>query len=484
MTITPISVDSAGNQGNSFSGFPSISADGRFVAFSSGASNLVPGDTNDTNDIFVRDRLTNTTTLVSVDSAGNQANSDSDNPSISADGRFVAFYSDASNIVPGDTNDTNDIFVRDRLTNTTTLVSVDSAGNQANSDSDNPSISADGRFVAFYSDASNIVPGDTNDTNDIFVRDRLTNTTTLVSVDSAGNQANSDSDNPSISADGRFVAFYSDASNIVPGDTNDTNDIFVRDRLTNTTTLVSVDSAGNQANSDSDNPSISADGRFVAFYSDASNIVPGDTNDTNDIFVRDRLTNTTTRVSVDSAGNQANSDSNSPSISADGRFVAFYSDASNIVPGNTNSSRDIFVRDRLTNTTTRVSLDSAGNQANNSSRDPSISADGRFVAFVSFASNLVPGDTNRDFDIFVRDTLTNTTIGVSVDSAVNQGNTYSYSPSISADGRFVAFISNIYNPFNIRVADRKEDTEIFVRDTLTNTTTRVLVHSAGNQGRS
>ena len=116
MTITRVSVDSAGNQGNSFSGFPSISADGRFVAFSSGASNLVPGDTNNTGDIFVRDRLTNTTTLVSVDSAGNQANSDSDNPSISADGRFVAFYSDASNIVPGDTNNRDDIFVWDTLT--------------------------------------------------------------------------------------------------------------------------------------------------------------------------------------------------------------------------------------------------------------------------------------------------------------------------------------------------------------------------------
>src|SRR4028118_1991632 len=142
MTITRVSVDSAGNQGNSGSGFPSISPDGRFVAFTSLASNLVPGDTNDTNDIFVRDRLTNTTTRVSVDSAGNQANSDSNSPSISADGRFVAFYSDASNIVPGDTNDTNDIFVRDRLTNTTTRVSVESAGNHANNGSFDPSISA------------------------------------------------------------------------------------------------------------------------------------------------------------------------------------------------------------------------------------------------------------------------------------------------------------------------------------------------------
>src|SRR4028118_1687458 len=200
-----------------------------------------------------------TITLVSVDSAGNQANRDSYTPSISADGRFVAFYSQASNIVPGDTNNSYDTFVRDTLTNTTTLVSLDSAGNQGNSDSYSASISADGRFVAFSSEASNIVPGDTNNYADIFVRDRLTNTTTRVSVDSAGNQGNGNNftnfvSTPSISADGRFVAFSSNASNLVPGDTTNNNDIFVRDRLTNTTTLVSVDSAGNQGNTDSNNP--------------------------------------------------------------------------------------------------------------------------------------------------------------------------------------------------------------------------------------
>ena len=230
-------------------------------------------------------------------------------------------------------------------------------------------------------------------------------TITRVSVDSAGNQANSDSSGASISPDGRFVAFKSYASNLVPGDTNDTDDIFVRDTLTNTTTHVSVDSAGNQANSDSFTPSISADGRFVAFTSNASNLVPGDTNYKDDIFLRDTLTNTTTRVSVDSAGNQGNNASGNPSISADGRFVAFTTNAFNLVPGGTNISRDIFVRDTLTNTTTRVSVDSAGNQGNIFSSSPSISADGRFVAFISDASNIVPGDTNNSYDIFVADTI-------------------------------------------------------------------------------
>ncbi|MEG4143910.1 TolB family protein, partial [Microcoleus sp. Pol7_B1] len=370
MNITRVSVDSAGNQGNQssiFAGIPSISPDGRFVAFISAASNLVPGDTNASDDIFVRDTLANTTIRVSVDSAGNQANSDSSIPFISADRRFVVFESNATNLVPGDTNNERDIFVRDLLTNTTTRVSVDSASNQANSGSYIASISADGRFVAFSSFASNLVPGDTNNTTDVFVRDTLANTTTRVSVDSAGNQANDVSYSylPSISADGRFVAFESNATNLVPGDTNDTGDIFVRDTLTNTTTRVSVDSAGNQGNGGSVELSMSADGRFVAFSSFATNLVPGDTNDTSDIFVRDTLTNTTTRVSVDSAGNQGNGVfGSSISISPDGRFVAFDSTASNLVPGDTNNERDIFVRDTLTNTTTRVSVGSAGNQGN------------------------------------------------------------------------------------------------------------------------
>ncbi|MEG4528985.1 calcium-binding protein [Microcoleus sp. D2_18a_D3] len=421
MNITRVSVDSAGNQANqgpSVFSNPSISSDGRFVAFGSPASNLVPGDTNASSDVFVHDTLANTTTSVSVDSAGNQANNYSFSPSVSADGRFVAFESGATNLVPGDTNNTNDIFVRDLLTNTTTHVSVDSAGNQGNSRSGYASISGDGRFVAFESGATNLVPGDTNNSGHIFVRDLLMNTTTHVSVDSAGNQGNKYSGNPSISPNGRFVAFGSDATNLVPGDTNNSSDIFVRDLLTNTTTRISVDSAGNQANrefydpsispSGSYEPSISADGRFVAFWSFATNLVPGDTNNNADIFVRDTLANTTTRVSVDSAGNQANNYSFDISISADGRFVAFGSSASNLVPGDTNNNADIFVRDLLTNTTTRVSVDSAGNQGNNGSFESSISADGQRVAFSSEASNLVPGDTNFTFnsrlDVFVSDT--------------------------------------------------------------------------------
>ncbi|MDO8706573.1 MAG: hypothetical protein Q7J84_16675 [Sulfuricaulis sp.] len=345
-----------------------------------------------------------TTTRVSVDSAGNQANNSSIDPAISADGRFVAFGSAAANLVPGDTNGLPDIFVHDRLTGETTRVSVDSAGNQANGSSDNPAISADGRLVAFRSSAKNLVPDDTNNTGDIFVHDRLTGQTTRVSVDSAGNQADRDSYNPEISADGRFVAFFSYATSLVPNDTNSTRDIFVHDRLTGQTTRVSVDSAGNQANGDSSIPAISADGRFVTFGSAAANLVPGDTNVSSyDLFVHDRLTGETTRVSVDSAGNQTEGYSYDPSISADGRLVAFRSSANNLVPGDTNGGDDIFVHDRLTGETTRVSVDSSGGQVNLSSDTPSLSADGRFVAFRSFANNLVLGDTNGSYDIFVHD---------------------------------------------------------------------------------
>jgi Tol biopolymer transport system component len=404
-----VSLDSHGGQANSDSDSAATSADGRYVAFWSSASNLVPGDTNAAADIFVRDRQLGTTERASVDSGGAQANSGSDYLlSISADGRYVAFASNASNLVPGDTNGHWDVFVRDRQLGTTERVSVDSGGAQANADSLEPSISADGRYVAFWSNASNLVPGDTNTASDIFVRDRLLGTTERVSVDSNGTQADKFSDSPSISADGRYVAFESFATNLVPGDTNGTYDVFVHDRQLGTTERVSVDSNGAQANSSSGpTSSISADGRYVAFASAASNLVPGDTNDASDVFVRDRLLGTTERDSVDSAGAQGNGPygSGSPSVSADGRYVVFASESTNLVPGDTNGTNDIFVRDRLLGTTERVSVDSAGAQANSDSSYPSISADGRYVGFTSNASNLVPGDTNAFADMFVRDRL-------------------------------------------------------------------------------
>ncbi len=446
--VERVNVDSAGVQAiGDISGNPSISADGRFVAFHSRASNLVPGDTNGLFDVFVRDTClgapgcTPSTIRVSVDSAGAQAiGGDSLIASISADGRFVAFYSYATNLVAVDTNGIRDIFVHDTCigatgcTPSTIRVSVNSTGAEAIgvTGSGSPSISADGRFVAFESDAINLVAGDTNAVFDVFVRDTCagaagcTPSTVRVSVDTAGGEANSDSGAPSISPDGRFVAFESDATNLVAGDTNGLRDIFVRDTClgapgcTPSTIRVSVDSTGAQAiGGDSGGISISADGRFIAFGSDATNLVANDNNSVFDVFVHDTCAGaaacvpSTARVSVSSTGAEGLGVNGSgvPSISADGRFVAFMSDANNLVNDDKNpnifKSFDIFVRDTCagasgcTPSTIRVSLSSLGAEADDVSTSPSLSADARFAAFQSGATNLVAGDTNNMIDLFL-----------------------------------------------------------------------------------
>jgi Tol biopolymer transport system component len=336
---------------------------------------------------------------MSVDSSGAEANDDSFAPAISADGRFVAFSSAASNLVAGDTNGVDDAFVRDRQAGTTTRVSV-APGAEANGGSYSPSISADGRYLTFLSDATNLVAGDTNVSRDV---DRQTATTTRASVDSAGVQADLDSFTPMISADGRFVAFTTFADNLVPEDLNESSDVFVRDLRSNMTTRVSEYQGGFEADFDNLRPSISADGRFVAFDSDAANLAWGDTNDAFDVFVKDRQTDLLTRVSVDDAGAEANGDSVRPALSPDGRFVAFYSEAPNLVSGDTNGATDVFVHDRRSGATKRVSLAPGGGEANGDSVRPALSADGRLVAFESDASNLVAGDSNHFTDVFLND---------------------------------------------------------------------------------
>ncbi|MFO0903170.1 MAG: hypothetical protein U0939_09235 [Pirellulales bacterium] len=463
---------------------PSLSADGRYVAFTSYASNLVAGDTNGVGDIFVRDLVDGTTTRVSVADDEAQANYDSYYPSLSADGRYVAFQSYASNLVAGDTNGTGDIFVRDLVDGTTTRVSVADDEAQANDDSHYSSLSADGRYVAFMSNASNLVAGDTNGTSDIFVRDLVDGTITRVSVADDEAQANSSSHYPSLSANGRYVAFVSGASNLVAGDTNGVWDIFVRDLVDGTTTRVSVADDEAQANSVSYyQPSLSADGRYVAFTSWADNLVPEDTNGTWDIFVRDLVDGTITRVSVADDEAQANSSSHYPSLSADGRFVAFQSYASNLVVGDANGAWDIFVRDLVDGTTTRVSVADDEAQANSVSYYPSLSADGRYVAFQSYASNLVAGDANGAGDIFVRDLVDASTVIASTwDADVStSGNSGSLMSSLSADGRYVAFLSYASN---LVAGDTNNAGDIFVRDLGAGTTSRVSVADDEAQANS
>ena len=300
------------------------------------------------------------TARVSVTGNGAQADSHSLLPAIDGAGRIVAFYSDATNLVPGDTNNARDVFARDRQAGTTVRVSVDSAGTQANSQSFAPAVSRDGRVVAFHSDASNLVPGDANNASDVFVHDRQSRATTRVSVATGGAEGNGSSSAPALSADGRFVTFVSDATNLVTGDTNFARDVFLHDRQTGTTTRISVSTAGDQGNIHSLSSAISDDGRFVAFSSYAANLVAGDTNESADIFVRDRQDNSTSRVSVYSDGTEVEGDSLAPAISADGRVVAFDSDAWLLIWGDTNEARDIFVYDRQNGLTTRVSVDDGG----------------------------------------------------------------------------------------------------------------------------
>jgi Tol biopolymer transport system component len=299
---------------------------------------------------------------------------------------------------------------------TTELVSISTTRAKGNGASQDAYISGDGRYVVFHSDATNLDPADTNNTRDAFVHDRVTGTTSLVSANGAGAVGNGQSDDPAISADGRHVTFRSQAGNLVSGDTNGTAwDIFSKDLQTGAVDRVSVSTAGAQANGASHNPVISGDGRYVVFRSSASNLVTGDTNGQQDLFVRDRQAGTTTRVSVASGGGQATGGaSDEPAITADGRYIAFQSDAADLVTGDSNAVTDIFVRDQTAGTTVRVSLDSAAGQSNGRSSDPAISGDGTTVVFESEATNLVAGDTNAKEDIFARVLATGVTVRASV----------------------------------------------------------------------
>jgi Tol biopolymer transport system component len=412
------------------------------------------------------------TTRVSVDSSGAESNGFSDTAAVSADARIVAFESYASDLVAGDTNGNYDIFVHDGSTGITERVSVDSSGVEGNDASYWPSIAPDGRFVAFFSDASDLVFSDLNGQTDVFVHDRSTGITERVSVDSTGAEGNGGSGSfdyfgaPAISADAQSVAFVSDASNLVGGDTNGVADIFVHDRVTGITERVSVDSSGVEGTDGSFAQAISLDGNVVAFWSFASNLVVGDTNGQPDVFVHDRSTGVTERVSVDSTGVEGKDGSffnAGPSISADGQLVVFCSYASNLVSGDTNGTADVFVHDRSTGVTEGVSVTSAGAGGNGSSGiyGPSISADGQIVAFTSLASDLVGGDGNGSYDGFVHDRATGINERFSVDSSGAEANEASYFSSISSSGRFVGFGSFASN---LVTGDTNGFDDVFVHD--------------------
>ncbi len=438
--LNRVSLHTDNTQGNLASGVEfdmystAISADGRFVAFSSQASTLVDGDTNGIRDIFVRDRDFDgdgkfdepggvKTERVSVGLVGEQSNGNSWEVSISSDGRYVAFSSDASNLVTGDGNGARDVFVYDRSGRITVRASVvdETVNTSGNAFSDQPFISGNGRYVAFRSAASNLGVGDLANIHDIFVRDLALNRTYLVSSDVSGVPGDAHSSTPSISSDGSRVAFASQATNLLAiADTNGFQDIFVKDLSVNKIARVSVqDVTGNEADGESSTPWIAASGSYVAFASRATNLVTiiPDTNNFQDIFVTDLnvgLPFPVSRISMNFFGIEAlNGDSYSPSISADGKFIAFASQASNLdvfLP-DVNGSRDIFLHDRTlaasgvydVGMTQRISLDYNRTEPNDWSFAPVIASLGRHVAFVSEATDLVTNDTNSVWDVFAYD---------------------------------------------------------------------------------
>jgi Tol biopolymer transport system component/lysophospholipase L1-like esterase len=408
VAITRVSVASDGTEANDHSqSAPVISSDGRYVVFSSLASNLVTGDTNETYDIFVHDNQTHATSRVSVATNGTEGNAGSTEPTISADGRYIMFASTSSNLVQGDTNESYDIFLHDMQTGETKLVSVNTDGVQANNASLYPAISADGRYFAFSSFATNLVTFYNNPViMQVYRHDMLTGTTIPISVTLNGGWGLDHSYANAVSADGRYVLFTSYVNELVPGDTMPNGvDVFVRDVQTGTTTLVSVNSDGVQENASSDLfAHMSADGRYIAFSSQATNLVPfsGDDSGWMKAFVHDMQTGETVSVATDSNGLPAYT-AYASSISSDGRFVAFATSSPNLVPGDTNGQFDAFVHDMQTGNTTRVSLASNCAEGNQTSANPSISANGEYVAFDSVADNLVAGDTNQVMDIFVYD---------------------------------------------------------------------------------
>lgn len=401
-TITRVNVSSGGEQANALSGPPVLSADGRFVAFYSAASNLTPDDGDVGGDVFVHDRQTGQTRRISFFPPGIEGTLDAAGPAITPDGRFIVFWTSVRVGLPANLWN---IYLHDQLTGATELIPVRGVGG-VNPDRGGvfPSISGDGRFVTFQTEGANLVPDDTNGFPDIYLFDRFTGHNERISVSTTGDQGDDQSTLGFISADGRYVAFVTDTDNLVPNDTNRGNDILVRDRQLGETRRISLGPNGEQDPfGDAYSPIISFSGRYILYHSSFGGLAPGDTNGMEDVFVFDQQTGQTVRVSEPAGGGEPDWESTGGAMSADERYVTFSSYATNLVPNDENEQYDIFVREYPAGSIERVSVGIGGVEANGHSSGSLISADGRFVAFLSSADNLVPGDTNGVYDVFVAD---------------------------------------------------------------------------------
>ncbi|MBX7137144.1 MAG: calcium-binding protein [Oligoflexia bacterium] len=404
--IRKVSIKSNGTASNQAATGTAISGDGTYTAFVT-SSNLIAGsssDSNDASDVFLHSisGSTVTITLISHKAGSSSSTGDgaSDQPSISSDGRYTVFSSSASDLVSGDDGGHSDIFLFDKNSGDIIRVSEASGGVDADGDSSQPKISADGLYITFVSSATNLVAGDSNDVADVFLYATGSGTITRLSVSTAGVEGDGESSAPTISSDGHYVAFASSAANLVSADTNAKTDIFLRNTIGNTTVRVSVDSSDANSDGDSFSPAISDSGNLIAFSSDATDLVSGDTNGVRDVFVRNISGASTDRISVSSSETQASASSDGATISGDGRYVAFISLDEDLVTGDDNQAADAFVRDRTSTETTRISVKSGSGQVNGATTIAALSNDATHAALVSAATNLVSADSNQVADAF------------------------------------------------------------------------------------
>ncbi len=407
-TTSIVSVSAAGVPGNGNSRWALVSADGRTLIFHSRATNLAPGDTNGARDVFVHELLTGRNRRLDLGAGGLQANADVRVTSISPEARFLALESEADNLVLGDANGHQDVYRHDLRTGDTLLVSVAADGGEADESSYVPHMSPDGRFVAFQSMAKNLVTGSNPyaPSNEVYLRDLHLGTTERVALNDAGEPANGSSSGPLVSARGRYVFFTSGATNL-PNAPYPGRHVYVRDRVEGRTRLISVDSNGNQATGPGGGAlcraaHISRDGRIAVFVSTATNLAPGVAPGSFHVYSHDLRTGRTTIESIGLSGNAGNGNSFFPRISGDGRFVAFHSAAADLVPGDTNGDGDVFVRDRETGTTTRTSVGTQGQQGLYFSAFPDVSDGGGVVVFQGRDNGFAPTDRNLLDDVFVR----------------------------------------------------------------------------------
>lgn len=402
--ITPGSSGIGGNQASY--GTPSINNDGNIIVFSSTATDLVQGlTTNGNRQIYVYDRNTHTTSLITAGPSGTGGNAFSYYPAISSDGNILTFQSEATDLINGFTpvSGRAQIYVYDRTTQTTTLITKGTGGTGGTHDSYMPAISDDGNIITFSSFAKDLIQGITPiGFRQVYAYDRNTQTTTLISRGS-GNGGNLFSYEPSISGNGNIITFHSSSNNLINGITTTGIQIFTYYRDTQITILITPGSAGTGANQYSYNPEISKNGNIITFYSFATDLINGLTPNGNpQIYVYDRNTQTTTIITPGANGNGGNGNSEEPTINGDGNIITFQSTATDLIPGTaTTNGWDIFAYNRNTQTTTLITPGANGNGGNEASYHPSVNSDGNIITFQSMATDLIPGiTTNGQYQIF------------------------------------------------------------------------------------